>query len=93
MNESTEDGIIQVLANRLIKQRLPRAISLKEKVEVGETLSDFDISFLEQVFDDVNKIRGVVENHPEWKPLVAKVMNIYTEIMKQAMINESNQKL
>ncbi|MFT5519542.1 MAG: hypothetical protein ACI9IA_000125 [Enterobacterales bacterium] len=89
MNQSKEDGIIQVLVDRLVKQRLPRAISLQKKVEAGEMLSDFDVSFLEQVFADVSEIRGVIIDHPEWQPLVAKVMNIYTEIMKKAMINEN----
>ena len=92
MNESNDDGIIQVLADRLVKQRLPRAISLKEKVDGGETLSDFDIAFLEEVFGDVNKIRYLVDRHPEWQSLVAKVMKLYDEIMKKAMINEKNQK-
>jgi hypothetical protein len=89
VNQSKEDGIIQVLVDRLVKQRLPRAISLQKKVEAGEMLSDFDVSFLEQVFADVSEIRGVIIDHPEWQPLVAKVMNIYTEIMKKAMINEN----
>jgi hypothetical protein len=38
---SKDDGIIQVLAERLETQRLPRALSLKAKVDGGETLSEF----------------------------------------------------
>ena len=88
MNESNESAIIQVLADRLTKQRLPRAISLREKINDGEILNEFDIVFLEEVFEDVKQIRPLIDNHPEWQSLAAKVMNIYTEIMQKAMENE-----
>lgn len=47
---SKDAGLIQVLAERMESQRLPRALSLKEKVDQGETLDDFDIKFLEDIF-------------------------------------------
>ena len=40
---SKDAGVIQVLAERLETQRLPRALSLKDKVDGGETLDEFDI--------------------------------------------------
>ncbi len=90
MNKSNEGGMILVLADRLIKQRLPRATSLQKKVNDGEILSDFDVSFLEEVFTDINKIKAVIDKHPEWQPLAAKMMTIYTDIMNKAIINEEN---
>ena len=92
MDTSKDDGLIQVLAERLANQRLPRALSIKERVEKGETLSDFDITFLEEVFDDAHKILPIVDRHPEWQSLTAKVMSLYDEITNQALKNEQAKK-
>ena len=54
-DESKDAGLIQVLAERMKTQRLPRVLSLKEKVEQGETLNEFDIHFLEEVFRDARE--------------------------------------
>ena len=85
---STDDGIIVALAKRLETQRLPMALSLKEKVEDGGILNEFDISFLEEVIEDLQKINPLVERHPEWQPVVAKMLNLYNEIATQAVENE-----
>jgi hypothetical protein len=85
---SKDDGLIVVLAERLETQRLPRALSLKEKVDAGEILNEFDISFLEEVIEDVRKIHPLVERHPEWQPVVAKMLDLYNEIAARAVENE-----
>jgi hypothetical protein len=85
---SKDDGLIVVLAERLETQRLPRALSLKEKVDAGGILNEFDISFLEEVIEDVRKIHPLVERAPEWQPVVTKMLNLYNEIAAQAVENE-----
>ena len=85
---SKDAGLIQVLAERLETQRLPRALSLKEKVDQGETLDDFDIKFLEEVFKDAQSVRGLVDRHPEWQDLAAKLIHLYKEITDKALENE-----
>jgi len=62
---SNDEGLIQVLAERLERRRLPRALSLKEKVDRGETLNEFDIEFLEEVFKDAQSVHTLLERHPE----------------------------
>jgi len=92
MEASKDDGLIQVLAERLANQRLPRALSIKEKVDKGEILSDFDITFLEEVFEDAHKILPIVDRHPEWQSLAARVMNLYDDITNLALKNEKAKK-
>ena len=89
MTESSKDtGLIQVLAERLEKQRLPRALSIKEKVDTGEVLDEFDIEFLEQVFEDANTIKPLLDRHPEWQPLAAKMITLYKEITEKGLENQ-----
>ena len=89
MTEPSQDaGVIQALMERLNTQRLPRALELKDKVDAGELLDDHDLHFLEQVFHDARTIQPQVERHPEYQPLVVRVIRIYKEIMDKAMQNE-----
>lgn len=88
VDESKDAGLIQVLAARLESQRLPRALSLKEKVDQGDTLDDYDISFLEEAFVDARKAQPLVERHPEWEALATKIIHLYKEITEKALENE-----
>ena len=87
-DESKDAGIIQVLAERMESQRLPRALSLKEKVDRGEPLIELDIHFLEELFQDAQQIQPLLDRHPEWQPLAAKLMHLYKEITEKGLENE-----
>lgn len=89
MSKSTRDaGIIQVLAERMEKQRLPRALALKEMVDRGECLGDLDIAFLEEVFEDASQIRSLLDAHPEWHELAGRMLQLYKQITDKALENE-----
>ena len=86
--ESTDQGIIQAVVDRLEKFRLPKALQLQEKVNNGETLNDLDLAFLDNVFQDAQKIRGMLEKYPEWQPLAARMISLYNDITTRALENE-----
>ena len=90
MGNSSEDdlGVMAVLVQRLETKRLPRALALKEKVDRGEVLDDFDLGFLEEVFADARNIRPFLDKHPEYQELAARMMNLYKEITDKALQNE-----
>ena len=89
MSKSSEDlGLITVLLQRLETQRLPRALALKEKVDRGGLLDDFDLGFLEEVFADTSSIRPFLAQHPEYQELAARMMHLYKEITEKALQNE-----
>lgn len=87
--ESQKDlGVITALMERFEKERLPRALEIREKVGGGEKLSDLDLEFLERVLSDAKEYRPLVEEHPEYQKLVAKVVALYGEIAELAVQNE-----
>lgn len=89
MNEHPEDaGLLAVLMERGEKQRLPRALDLKEKVDEGALLDDFDIEFLEDVFESFSENKALLDRHPEYQELVARMVSVYTAIMDRATENE-----
>ncbi|WP_301103062.1 hypothetical protein [Propionivibrio sp.] len=88
VNESQEAGVAAAIVERIETQRLPRAIDLKEKVDQGGVLDDFDIDFLDRVFADTNELRPFLTRHPEYQALAARMMNLYHEITEKALSNE-----
>ena len=90
MNESDKEaaGLVQVLAERFETQRLPRALALKKKVDGGERLNDLDIAFLEDVFTDSERIKPLLDQHPEWHKLFAQMAGLYAVILSKARENE-----
>ena len=91
MNPSKDDGVIAVLLERFNKQRLPRVLRLKEKVDSGKKLDDHDITFLEEVFKDAGKVESLGDKYPEYHELLAKIVRLYHEITEQALKNEQGQ--
>jgi hypothetical protein len=89
MKDTQQDaGMLAVLIERLETQRLPRALALKEKVDQGGRLDDFDIAFLEEVFSDSQEVQPLLERHPEHQEIAAKMMALYHDITEKALANE-----
>ncbi|MGH8174060.1 MAG: hypothetical protein ACREPX_13045 [Rhodanobacteraceae bacterium] len=89
MQSSEKDaGTIQALLQRLNNQRLPRALKLQDKVNSGERLDDGDVDFLKRVFEDAESARALASSHPEFAPLVARLVSLYAGITQKALENE-----
>jgi len=72
-------------------QRLPAILSMKERVDKGETLSSADIRLLNQIFQDAQSLHPLVDRHPEWQALAAKMIHLYKEITDLALKNEKGE--
>ena len=88
MANENDAGVIQALLKRFDEQRLPRALELKAKVDGGQPLEQFEVNYLEDILNDIRTIKGLVDRHPEYEPLVVKGMQLYTEITATALQNE-----
>lgn len=89
MTDDKEDtGIITVLLERLNDFRLPRLLELKGRMDAGETLSEYDLEFLERVMEDARDAHVYVDKHPAVQPLYARLMALYSEITTKGLENE-----
>ena len=88
MAESEKDeGLMTVLIERFEKQRLPRALALKEKVDKGEQLDDWDTEYLEAILEDAHQVMALVDKHPEYQDLYARAVHLYKSITDKALEN------
>lgn len=85
-----DEGVIMALLERFNKQRLPKAIELKDRVDAGATLSNLDIRFLQDVMADAQKLAPLLERHPEYHDLVGRGAQLYRQITEKALENEKN---
>jgi len=91
MKESTDElGTIYALIERFEKQRLPRLLELKERVDKGGVFSEFDIQFMTQVTLDAQRSKPLIDRHPEWHEYCEKVIHLYEEVAEKALANEEN---
>ena len=89
MEQSEKDaGTLAALMLDLEEIRLPRAMQILDKVNAGELLSDYDISFLKNVYEDSRETELLVERHPEYSELICRCLGLYTEIITKGLANE-----
>ena len=89
MDQKEKDkGLIMVLLERFNKQRLPRALALKEKVDSGELLDDYDHKYIKELQKDASQARLIVERNPEYKDLATNIINLWNEIIEKDIENQ-----
>jgi hypothetical protein len=81
-------GVISVMLRRLNNERLPRVLAIKQKVDNGKRLEDWDIAYLEQSFADARQAAPLLERNPEYHDFAARLLHLYKEITDRALENE-----
>ena len=86
--EDAEEGTIAVLLKRAVEKRISNVLAIKERLEKGGTLSNLEITHLEEILSNSRKMQEMVGRHPEYRELAAKMINLYAEITRMAVENE-----
>ena len=87
---SKDTGVIAVLAKRMVEERLPKALAMKERVDKGGVLNDLDLAFLEQIVADAGQIRPMMQKDPRVLEVAGRMVQLYKEITDKALENEKN---
>ena len=88
-NNEKDKGVLAAILKRFDEQRLPRLLEIKKNVDQGLTLSDYEINFLEEVFNDARENEVYLKKADnDLKALMVRVMVLYEEITKKALANE-----
>jgi hypothetical protein len=89
---SKEQGVVAVLAKRMVEERLPKALELKARIDKGGVLNGMDLRFLEQVLKDAEQIRPLMQKDPKVLEVAGRMVELYREITAKALENEKARK-
>lgn len=88
MNGATSQGVVLALLEELNDRHIPRLLKLKDKVEAGECLDDFDLRFLKDAIETAEEAKALVHQHPELNDLAGQLFHLYNHITDQALKNK-----
>ncbi len=88
--EKDDAGLAQVLLERFEKQRLPRISEIKQQLDKGNKLNEFDIEYLSEALHDARTLLPYLDRHPEYQALLSSVFHYYKLITDEALDNEKN---
>ncbi len=83
-----DECVIVALTQRLCESRIHRVLRLSAKVDKGKTLSSSDIRFLARGHKNTQQIIHLVDEHPKYQDLFAKIIHLYHHVTQQALDNE-----
>jgi hypothetical protein len=87
-NHRQQNGMMVTLMERFKTQRLPRIMEIKEQVDQGNRLGEYDRLFLEEVIKDAQRNIRHVEEIPECQHMFIQLAHLYKQIMDKAVENE-----
>lgn len=86
-----DEGTIAAILEQT-KRRIPNLLAIKKRLEDGDTLSKLEIERLGSHIKGSEHTRELIERHPEYQELAARVASLYQEITELAVANEENRK-
>ena len=91
MNNSHDNNLLYTFLDHYEKQLMPLLLSIQQKVSNKTRLNDYEISFLEGIYSEIQTIQPLVERHPEYQTLFSRFVDLYKDISLKALENEKTQ--
>lgn len=83
-----DTGIMLVILQCFERQRLPRVIEIKQRLDLGYLLNEFEIECISEALHETRSLLPYLDRHPEYMPLASRVIHYYKEITDEALANE-----
>lgn len=87
-HQLNDTGVILVMIQTFERQRLPRIIKIKERLDDGDRLTELEIEYMSEALHDARSLLPYLDRHQEYKPLFARVIHYYKVISDKALANE-----
>lgn len=89
MNQKEQDRLtLLAMLERDNHWHFPRARNIQLRLDNGETLSAFDLSFIHYVLETTKSSFPVIERNPDYHELTAKEVAFYNNLLQKAIENE-----
>lgn len=90
MDKKIKDtGTILVLLECFEKQHLPAMINIKKKLSAGKDINEHEIEHLGKSLHKASMLLPYMDRYPEYKLLIAKIIQYNTEVVAEALANET----
>lgn len=86
--EEVELGTVTALLRRSALSRIPKLKAINEYIDDGNALTEGQIAYLSEVFEDAQRALPYIDSHPELQASSVKVIGLYQAIMDKAVANE-----
>lgn len=83
-----DDAMIQLMMTNFQRHQLERVLDIKQKVDGGGLLADYDRDFLNELCQEALDSMRLVEKFPEYQNVFAQAIHLYKEITDKALENE-----
>lgn len=90
MDQEVKDkGIIAVMLKEFETDHYPRAKLLKQQVDNGAVLDQYDLIFLDETLEVAHRTIALISRHPEYASLAKEIILMYEEIMSKSQQNSN----
>jgi len=83
-----ELGTVEAVLLEFNRHQMPRLLDIKQQVERGEVLDEFEIIFLQETLQEIRRCENFADKHVEFQMLMAEVAALYHHITQRAAKNE-----
>ena len=56
-------------------------------MDAGKVLDKYEEQYIEEVFQDIDEVKSLVERNPEYKKLLSEIMTMWNDIIRKNIEN------